>query len=83
MLEAIHTWETEGGALGPSGPDERRLSAPQAASPPTAGRRPPKLPLRCTPTRPVMIVPRGIDRDVAPRDPAGMPGAAQAAPCAE
>ena len=83
MLEAIHTWETEGGALRPSGPDEQRLSAPQAASAPTAGRRPPKLPLRCTATRPVTIVPRGTDRRLAPRDSAGMPYTAQAGPCAE
>ena len=83
MLEAIHTWETEGGALRPSGPDEQRLLAPQAASAPTAGRRPPKLPLRCAATPPVMIVPRGTDRGVAPRDSAAMPCTAQAGPCAE
>lgn len=78
MLEAIHRWESEGGAVAPGEPDEARLATAHAAGAAKDEDRLSTLPLRCRGG----VVTREADRDLFPPD-SGPPRAARDLRCRE
>jgi hypothetical protein len=81
MLDAIHRWENEGGAVRPTEPGEERLATARAAGGAKRDHRPSPLPLRWTVAHGVGVVTREADRGPQRPNPTGLPRTARDLPC--